>query len=108
MQLERRRATRHYFGGAAEVINIVSGKRLIASCNDLSVFGCFLKTSIVFPRGTNVKLEITHADMRLAVLGKVAQGEADKGMGVVFGAIEPEDQAVLNEWLAQAEEHEST
>jgi hypothetical protein len=101
IQPERRRAIRYRFGGVAEVINS-AGKHCVALSSDLNLFGCFVKTTAPFPKGTGVDVRITHGGAQFSARGKVTHSQPDKGMGIAFGAIEPEHRAILNNWLDQA------
>jgi PilZ domain len=101
MQSERRRAIRYHFGGVAEVIDS-SGKHCVALCSDLSLFGCLLKTADPIPAGTVVDLKITHGSVQISARGKVTHSQPSRGMGVAFGPIGGEHQAILDKWLAEA------
>ena len=100
MRIERRRATRHLFGGAAEVINVESQKQLTSLTRDLSLYGCFVTSKAPFPKGTGVRLKITNSKANFSAVGHVAYNLPDEGMGIAFVLVEPKDQAVLEEWLA--------
>jgi len=103
MEFIRRRAMRYYFGGPAEVTDVGSKIQLLASTTDLSAFGCFVKTTNPFPQGTRIALKITHSGLVFATSGQVTHAQPNKGMGIAFGAVEPDDQVVLNRWLAHGE-----
>ena len=72
MQIERRRAIRHLFGGTAEVINVESQKQLISLTRDLSLYGCFIKAKAPFPKGTRVSLKIANSKGTFSAVGNVA------------------------------------
>ena len=99
-EIERRRATRHLFGGAAEVINLESQTEITSVARDLSSYGCFVTSKTPFPKGTGVKLKITNAKARFSAVGHVAFNLPDEGMGIAFAQVEPKDRAVLEGWLA--------
>ena len=100
MQIERRRAIRHLFGGAAEVTNVESQKQLMSLTRDLSLYGCFVTSKAPFPKGTGVRLKITNSKANFSAVGHVAYNLPDEGMGIVFVQVEPKNRAVLEEWLA--------
>jgi len=102
MQIERRRATRHRFGGAVEVINVESQKQLTSLTRDLSLYGCFVTSNAPFPKGTGVRLKITNSKANFSAVGHVAYNLPYQGMGIAFAQLEPKDQAVLEDWLAPA------
>ncbi|PYU24187.1 MAG: hypothetical protein DMG30_09545 [Acidobacteria bacterium] len=99
MQIERRRATRHLFGGAVEVIHVESQKQLTSHTRDLSLYGCFVTSKAPFPKGTGVRLKITNSRANFSAVGHVAYNLPDEGMGIAFVQVEPKNQA-LEEWLA--------
>jgi hypothetical protein len=101
-EIERRRAIRHLFGGAAEVINVESQTEITSVARDLSLYGCFVTSKAPFPKGTGVRLRITNSKANFSAVGHVAFNLPDEGMGIAFAQVEPKDQAVLEEWLAPA------
>jgi CheY-like chemotaxis protein len=100
--IERRRATRHLFGEAAEVINVESQKHLISLTRDLSLYGCFVTCKVPFSKGTRVSLKIANSEANFSAEGSVAYNLSDEGMGIGFVRVEAKGQAVLEEWLAEA------
>jgi len=100
--IERRRATRHLLGAAAEVINVESQKQLISLARDLSLYGCFITAKAPFPKGTRVSLKIASSKATFSAVGNVIHTLSDEGMGIAFVQVEVKDQAVLEEWLAEA------
>ena len=84
MQIERRRATRHLFGGAVEVIHVESQKQLTSHTRDLSLYGCFVTSKAPFPKGTGVRLKITNSKANFSAVGHVAYNLPDEGMGIAF------------------------
>ena len=98
---ERRRAARYYFGGAAEVTNVESGKYTVCKVTNLSRTGCFVKTAHPFAAGTDVQLKITHNRRRLELPGKVATAQANEGMAIAFGTLSHDGELVLETWLAE-------
>ena len=99
-QVERRRATRHPFGIAAEVINVESQAQINSLARDLNLYGCFVTSKTPFPKGTEVRLTITKSQTNFSALGRVAFNLPDEGMGIAFAQVEPMNRAVLEEWLA--------
>ena len=101
-QVERRRATRHHFVSAVEVINVESQKQLISLTRDLSLCGCFVTVKTPFPKGTRVSLKIANSKANFSALGNVTHNLSGEGMGIGFVQVEAKDQAVLEDWLAEA------
>jgi hypothetical protein len=102
LQIERRSATRHHFVRAVEVINVESQKQLISLTRDLSFCGCFVTAKAPFPKGTRVSLKIANCKANFSAVGNVSHNLSDEGMGIAFVQVEAKDQAVLEEWLAEA------
>lgn len=100
------RGARYPFVAVVEVTEAVSEKQIMAHTRDLSVSGCFAETSKPFPQGTAVGLIIRHGSARISARGRIAYARADEGMGIVFSGIEPSDQALLDQWLAEARERQ--
>ena len=100
MKAEQHRAARHAFVARAEVVDLDSEKQLVARTGNLSTFGCFIETGAPFPRGTRIRMRITHRGTTFVAVGQVADSRAT-GMGVRFGSMEPAHQQILENWLAQ-------
>jgi hypothetical protein len=101
MKATHHRATRHSFVTDIAITNVNSEKKILARTADLSLFGCFVTTKTPFPRGTTVSIRISRGAAHIVALGRVAFSRADEGMGIVFGKIEPSEQAILEKWLDQ-------
>ncbi len=101
-EIERRRATRHHFVSAVEVINVESQKQLISLTRDLSLCGCFVTAKARSPKGTRVSLKIANSKANFSAVGNVTHNLSDEGMGIEFVQVEAKDQTVLEEWLAEA------
>lgn len=102
MRLERRSATRYNFGAIAEVIDIDQPDELVSVTRDLSLSGCFVKTTTPFPQGTRVRVRIAHSGIEFVAVGNVTANVTAMGMGIVFTQIEPNDRAILERWLGNA------
>jgi hypothetical protein len=101
MKLERRDATRYHFGAIAEVIDLDQTHEVVSLTNDLSLSGCFVKTTTPFREGTRVRVRITHSGAEFAAMGNVTANVTATGMGIAFVRIEPRDRAILEGWLRQ-------
>ena len=101
-QIERRRATRHHFVSAVEVINVESRKQLISLTRNLSLCGCFVTVKAPSPKGTRVSLKISNSKSNFSAVGDVTHNLFEEGMGIEFVQVEGKDKAVLEEWLAEA------
>lgn len=98
--IERRQMTRYDFGAIAEVVDLNSREDVIVVTRDLSLAGCFVKTRYPFPAGTEVRVRITYSGSDFAAIGHVTRNISPEGMAIEFLAIEPRDQAIIEEWLS--------
>src|ERR1700719_1285783 len=94
--------TRYDFGAIAEVVDLNSREDVIVVTRDLSLAGCFVKTRFPFRAGTEVRVRITYSGSDFAAIGNVTGNTTPEGMGIGFFAIEPRDQAIIEEWLSGA------
>jgi hypothetical protein len=78
----------------------VTEKQLAAHTENLSVFGCFVETTVPYPAGTKVRLRISYGGLSFIAQGKVARSRNNGGMGIAFTSIEPSSLSILDAWLA--------
>jgi hypothetical protein len=97
--IERRQMTRYDFGAIAEVVDLDSRDDMIVVTRDLSLSGCFVKTRTPLPTGSQVRVRITWGGSDFAAIGSVTGNITREGMGIEFVEIEPEHQAIIEEWL---------
>jgi PilZ domain len=102
MDTERRHAPRYPFIAEAEVIEISSDTKLVAKTSDLSIGGCFLDMLNPTPQGTEVRVRISHETATFTALARVVFVLPNMGMGVVFTRMEPNQQVLLQQWIAKA------
>jgi Tfp pilus assembly protein PilZ len=102
----QRRAPRYYFGGAAELIHLESGRLIVALVRSLSSYGCFIKTDKSFAVGTKVMLKVAHSGTHFSAKGRIIDrvGETDSGIGVEFTDIDATDRERLEDVLARLAE----
>ena len=98
---ERRRAPRYQFIADAEVTPILFAANLKVKTGDLSLGGCFIDMPNPLPEGTEIRLKISHANAEFAAIGRVVFVFPNLGMGVVFTAVEADQQVVLRNWIAE-------
>lgn len=99
MDGKARAATRRNFGAIAEISDLDEPGELVSITRDLSSSGCFVKTTTPLPKGTRVRVRITHAGGELRAIGKVTGNVTPTGMGIAFTEIDPNDRAILERWL---------
>jgi hypothetical protein len=101
MQLERHRARRYSFHASIELTDLQSETQTKEQTSDLSLFGCHVDTLNPLLPGTKVRIKISHRSENFEALGKVAHIRENAGMGIFFTRIEPNDQLVLDKWIAE-------
>ena len=101
MQLDRHRARRYPFQANIELTDVQSEIQIRERTSDLSLFGCYVDTPEPWVPGTKVNIKIVHRSTNFHALGTVAHAQSSAGMGIVFTNIPPNDQLVLEKWIAE-------
>jgi hypothetical protein len=101
VQPKQPRARRYSFVAPIELTDMQSEVQLREQTSDLSLFGCHVETSKFLPTGTKVRIRIVHRGANFTALGRVVYVRPCKGIGVVFTLSEPNEQAVLERWIAE-------
>ncbi|PYT95412.1 MAG: hypothetical protein DMG36_02495 [Acidobacteria bacterium] len=104
VQTERPRARRYSFVASIEMTDLESEAQINEQTCDLSLFGCGVNTQKPLPAGTRVRIRIVHAGANFVAQAKVAYVGKSMRMGVVFSKIEPNQQMVLEKWIAELRE----
>jgi hypothetical protein len=99
LQKDRRGTTRYNFGAIVEVVEVESQRNLVSLTRDLSLSGCFVRTTSPFQTGTRVAVTITSSGESFAALGHVTDNVSREGMGFAFSNIDAMDQATLERFL---------
>jgi hypothetical protein len=101
VHLERHRARRYPLEADIELTDVQSETPIKGRTSDLSLFGCHVNTLKPLTAGTKVGIRIVHRGCNFQALGKVVYAQLDSGMGIVFTSIQPNDQLVLDKWIAE-------
>jgi PilZ domain len=96
---EKRRSPRYKCEGSAEVREEGSDVRLWATCTDISMHGCYVEATTVYPVGTVLLMKIDAQNLRIQVQGDVRVSYPYLGMGVAFTHMAEEDRTRLKEML---------
>jgi PilZ domain len=104
VQSERPRARRYPFVAGIEMTDVESETQTSEQTYDVSLFGCSVKTQNPMPPHTRISIRIVHAGASFAALGKVAYAGKRPRMGIAFTKIEPNQQLVLEKWIAELRE----
>jgi len=67
---------------------------------DLSLFGCHVATHNPWVTGTKVRIRISHNGASFSAVGTVAHVQPGVGMGILFTRIGPNEQMILDKWIA--------
>jgi len=67
----------------------------------LSMFGCGVDGSKLFPQGTSVRIKLSHRGAEVMALARIIYSSLDLGMGVAFTSVEREDERILEWWIAE-------
>src|SRR5260370_16909887 len=100
-QIERRRATRHHFVSAVEVINVESRKQLISLTRNLSLSGCFVTVKTPSPKGTRVSLKSSNSKANFSSVVDVTHNLFDECIGIAFFHVHSQSQRIFQKTLAQ-------
>jgi hypothetical protein len=67
----------------------------------LSMFGCGVETSKQFPKGTSVRIKLSHQGEEVKALARVIYSSPDLGMGFAFTSLDQESEQILMWWIAE-------
>jgi PilZ domain len=98
--VERRSAPRHAMILTAEVIELPRGMKLNARTADISRTGCYIDTLNPIPKGSEVRIRLTHGEETFVTSARVVYVSYGLGMGVAFVNVEEEQLARLDRWFS--------
>jgi len=98
---ERRTSPRYPFTATCDATEPKSGAKIIGRTSDLGRGGCYIDTIGPFPPGTNLVVRINRENQTLKISGKVIFAQPGMGMGLAFADAEPDQQAILDHWIAE-------
>ena len=101
MDIERRTSPRYAFIAEADVTVIATKTTLKARTTDISIDGCFLDTLNPSPKGTDIRVKISHGGSTFEALGVVVLVVANLGMGITFANIDGNQKARLQKWISE-------
>jgi PilZ domain len=99
------RARRYAFVAAAEITMVDTALQIKEKTTDISLYGCHVNTKTPWTMGTKVRVRISHKGAAFSAIGTVAHVQEGAGMGILFTRIEPNQQTVLDKWLAELRDH---
>src|SRR5271165_4347990 len=98
---ERRTSARYPFMAMCEATEPESGAKVSGRTSDLGRGGCYIDTIGPFPSGTNLVVRINRESQTLRIAAKVIFSQPGMGMGLAFSDAEPDQQATLEQWIAE-------
>jgi hypothetical protein len=98
---ERRTLPRYPFTAAAEIVDLRSKARGTGRSSDLGLGGCYVDTISPFPVGTLVNVRLEHNQRIFEAVAVVTYALVSMGMGISFTEIKPEQETILQAWLAE-------
>jgi hypothetical protein len=101
--VERRSAPRHAMILAAEVIELPRGTKLNARTSDISRTRCYIDTLNPIPKGSEVKVRLTHGQETFVALARVVYVSYALGMGLSFVNVQDDQLATLDRWFSPLE-----
>lgn len=99
---DRRLAHRFPFVALAELVEIKTGERIAAQTTQLSSSGCYTGALNPFAEDTEVRVRLSKDGKVFESAARVLHVHAEFGMGIVFENVAPEQQRVLDAWLASS------
>ena len=92
--LDQRYTVRYPFSVTVEILELETGSRLRGVTSDLSLRGCFVRTSSHLEFGARVRLTLARKKQRVEILAAIRRA-AQTGIGLEFLDIEPVSNAIL-------------
>ena len=96
---ERRAHPRRKMSAPIEIKEALTGKQVEGRLVDVSRGGCFVETQNPLPVGTATQIVIAKASESFEALARVVSSLPNRGMGLEFTAVGPEQFHVLGAWL---------
>jgi c-di-GMP-binding flagellar brake protein YcgR len=100
-RIERRRNPRYPLVADVEIVDMRSGMKMTAHTSDFSRGGCYVDMLNPLPEDTVVTLRLRKWQQTLETQAKVVYSSAAMGMGLMFGALDAAQRAIVESWLAQ-------
>ena len=99
--MEQRRTQRYSLVVDVEMTDVQSGSQINARTTTLSVAGCGVESSELFPQGSIVRIQLSHRGKMVRATARVVYSSPALGMGMAFTSIEQEDEPILEWWITE-------
>lgn len=97
---ERRAMPRYWFIATADIIEPSTKTRISGRVSEISRSGCYVDILNTLPMGTPIRVCISADGRTFESAGTIIYVQENMGMGVGFVSPPPDQQKVLDEWLA--------
>jgi hypothetical protein len=89
------------FVASVEVLELGTGTKLVARTSEIGLGGCYIDALTPFGIGTAVAIRIVRDQGSFHAKGKIVYADATFGMGLKFEGLDPEQRAILENWVAE-------
>ena len=96
--LDQRYTVRYSFAVTAEILELETGSRLRGVTSDLSLRGCFVRTTSHLEVRARVRLTLATKKQKVEILAAIRRA-AQTGMGLEFLDIDAVSNAILLSWI---------
>lgn len=96
-----RRTPRYSLAVDIEATDIQSEAQIRGRTKQLSLLGCGFDAPVLFRKGTNVRIELSHRGAAVIALARVVYASQHLGMGLAFISVDSECERVLELWIAE-------
>ena len=103
MYLNQRRSPRCSFVATAEITD-ENSRTFIARLRNLNLYGCYIEMGNPLPERSSLLIKVSAGKTVFQAYGIVIYSDRNVGSGVEFQGVEPPYQAVLEEWLLEAQD----
>ena len=96
--LDQRYTVRYPFSVTAEILELETGGRLGGVTSDLSLRGCFVRTTSILEVRARVRLTLARKKQKVEIFAAIRRA-AQTGMGLEFVDIDAVSNAILLSWI---------
>ena len=89
------------FVASAEVVEVGTGTKLSARTSEVGLGGCYVDALNPFAVGTAVAVKIVRDQGAFHAKARVVYSDVSFGMGLAFDGLDPEQRAILENWVAE-------
>jgi hypothetical protein len=89
------------FVASVEVLELSTGTKLVARTSEIGLGGCYIDALTPFGIGTAVAIKIVRDQGSFHAKGRIVYADATFGMGLKFEGLDPEQRAILENWVAE-------